>query len=38
MSQTDSFAFAKGIEPKSLGITLGEPGSGTSSGIQVGDW
>ena len=38
VSQSDSFAFAKGIEPKALGITLGRPGSVSSSGIQVGDW
>ena len=37
LSQSDSFAFAKGIEPKALGITLSRPGAG-SSGIQVGDW
>lgn len=36
LSQSGSFVFAKGIEPKALGITLGGPGSG--SGIQVGDW
>ena len=36
IEQTDSFVFAKGIEPKALGITLARPGSG--SGIQVGDW
>ncbi len=38
VSQSDSFVFAKGIEPKALGITLGRPGSVSSSGIQVGDW
>ena len=38
LSQSDSFVFAKSIEPKALGITLGRPGSGTVSGIQVGDW
>ena len=37
-NQSDSFVFAKGVEPKALGITLGRPGSNTSSGIQVGDW
>ena len=36
-SQSDSFVFAKGIEPKALGITLGGPEFG-SNGIQVGDW
>jgi hypothetical protein len=34
---SDSFAFAKGVKPKSLGITLAGPGFG-NSGIQVGDW
>jgi len=38
LSQSDSFVFAKGVEPKALGITLGRPGSASSSGIQVGDW
>ena len=37
LNQSESFAFAKGIEPKALGITLGRPEAG-SSGIQVGDW
>ena len=36
LEQSDSFVFAKGVEPKALGITLGRPGTG--SGIQVGDW
>lgn len=36
-TQSDSFPFAKGVEPKALGITLTNPGSG-SGGIQVGDW
>ena len=36
-NRTDSFSFAKGIEPKALGITLARPGSG-DSGIDVGDW
>ena len=36
-SQTDSFSFAKGVEPKALGITLAGPGLG-STGIQIGDW
>ena len=34
---SDSFEFAKGVEPKSLGVTLAGPGLG-ASGIQVGDW
>lgn len=37
LSESDSFVFAKGVEPKAIGITLGKPGLG-SSGIQVGDW
>jgi len=37
LSETDSFAFSKGVEPKAIGITLGRPEFG-SSGIQVGDW
>ena len=36
-NQTDSFTFAKGVEPKALGVTLRDPGSG-KSGIHVGDW
>jgi len=36
-TQSSSFSFAKDVEPKALGITLTDPGSG-SSGIQVGDW
>jgi len=36
-SKTDQFSFAKGVEPKALGITLAGPGLG-KSGIQVGDW
>lgn len=36
-SQSDNFSFAKGVEPKALGITLAGPGLG-SSGIHVGDW
>ena len=32
-----SFAFSKGVKPKTLGITLAEPGFG-SDGIQFGDW
>lgn len=37
LNQSDSFAFAKGVEPKALGITLSRPDSG-NSGIRVGDW
>jgi len=36
-SKTDTFAFSKGVKPKTLGITLAEPGLG-SDGIQLGDW
>ncbi len=36
-NESGSFEFAKGIEPKTLGITLGGPDFG-KSGIQVGDW
>lgn len=36
-SESDSFPFAKSVEPKALGITLAGPGLG-NNGIQVGDW
>jgi hypothetical protein len=36
-NKTDEFSFAKGVEPKALGITLAGPGLGRT-GIQVGDW
>ena len=36
-NHSDSFAFAKGVKPKALGITLDGPGLG-NSGIQIGDW
>ena len=36
-SRTGTFAFAKGVKPKTLGVTLAEPALG-SDGIQVGDW
>ncbi len=36
-SRTNTFAFSKGVKPKTLGITLAEPGM-SSDGIQVGDW
>ncbi len=35
-SESDSFAFAKGVKPKALGVTLAGPGLG-KTGIQVGD-
>ena len=36
-SESGSFSFAKGVKPKTLGITLAGPGIGKDS-IQVGDW
>ena len=36
-SNSGTFACAKGVKPKTLGITLAEPGLG-SDGIHVGDW
>jgi hypothetical protein len=36
-SESQSFAFAKDVEPRALAITLSGPGLGRS-GIQVGDW
>jgi hypothetical protein len=36
-SESGSFTFAKGVEPKALGITLAGPGFG-SEAISVGDW
>jgi hypothetical protein len=36
-SQSDTFAFSKGVKPKTLGITLAEPGL-NGDGIQLGDW
>ena len=36
-NESGSFSFAKGVEPKTLGITLAGPGLG-KSGIVVGDW
>jgi hypothetical protein len=37
LKASDSFKFAKDVEPKTLGITLAGPAFG-KSGIQVGDW
>ena len=34
-SESSSFTFAKGVEPKTLGLTLDEPGAG---GISLGAW
>ena len=36
-NRSGSFAFAKGVKPKLLGITLAGPGL-ANSGIQIGDW
>lgn len=35
--ETDTFAFAKGVEPKTLGVTLAGPGF-ASDAIAVGNW
>lgn len=36
-SESGSFAFSKGVKPKTLGVTLAGPGLGKSE-IQVGVW
>ena len=36
-AESGSFAFDKGVKPKTLGITLAGPGLG-NNGIRVGDW
>ncbi len=36
-SESGSFSFSKGVQPKALGVTLAQPGFG-SNPIQVGDW
>jgi hypothetical protein len=36
-AQSNTFAFSKGVKPKTLGITLAEPGLG-NDGIQFGVW
>ena len=36
-TRSETFAFSKGVKPKTLGITLAEPGLG-NDGIQFGDW
>ena len=36
-SETGDFSFSKGVEPKTLGVTLAGPGFGKDT-IQVGDW
>ncbi len=36
-TRSQSFSFSKGVKPKTLGITLAEPGLG-NDGIELGDW
>jgi len=36
-SHSDTFAFSKGVKPKTLGITVSEPNLG-ADGIHLGDW
>ncbi|MGI9220568.1 MAG: hypothetical protein ACR2QS_05975 [Woeseiaceae bacterium] len=36
-SRSDTFSFAKGVKPKTLGITVADPGL-SAGGIQLGDW
>ena len=36
-SESETFTFSKAVEPKLVGVTLAELGSGTAS-IQLGDW
>lgn len=36
-SESGSFSFSKGVQPKALGVTLAQPGFG-SDPIKVGDW
>lgn len=36
-SESDTFVFAKSVEPKALGITLAGPQFG-NTGIEIGDW
>ena len=36
-SESGSFSFSKGVQPKALGITLAQPGFG-SDPITLGDW
>ena len=37
INHSNTFAFAKGVKPKTLGITLAEPSVGGDR-IQLGDW
>ena len=36
-NESGTFAFSKGVKPKTLGITLAGPGAG-GNGIHLGDW
>jgi hypothetical protein len=36
-TESGNFTFAKGVEPKVLGVTLAGPGLG-DNGIKIGDW
>jgi archaellum component FlaG (FlaF/FlaG flagellin family) len=36
-SESGTFRFSKGVQPKALGVTLAQPGFG-SEPIKVGDW
>jgi len=36
-TETDTFAFAKDVKPKAVGVTLAGPGFGGRS-IEIGDW
>ena len=36
-TKTESFAFAKGVKPAAVGITLSHPNSGKNA-IEIGDW
>ena len=36
-TESGNFTFAKGVEPKILGVTLAGPGLG-DNGIRIGDW
>jgi hypothetical protein len=36
-SESGTFSFSKGVQPKALGVTLAQPGFG-SDPIKVGDW
>ena len=36
-TETGTFAFNKGVKPKTLGVTVAQPGLGSDE-IRVGDW